>query len=64
MKQWSQSDMAQKYMPGSGVSGGDSQGGVRRRGNGAAPLVVDNDPVSIGRNLEAIATGAAVVERK
>jgi len=64
VKQWSQSDMAQKYMPGSGVSGGDSQGGVRRRGNGAAPLVVDNDPVSIGRNLEAIATGAAVVERK
>ena len=63
VKQWSKSAEAQKYMPGSGVSGGDSQGGVRR-GNGPAPTIIENDAVSIGRNLEAIASGAATVERQ
>lgn len=63
VKQWSRSDSAQKYMPGSGVSGGDSQGGSRQR-DGGAPRVIDgNDPVAFGRNIEAIARGEAVVQK-
>lgn len=57
VKAWSQTDAAAKYMPGSGASGGDSDGGSRTRGGKA---VIDaNDPIAMGRNVDAIASGEA-----